>query len=133
MTTGSSHYFQMWQKLRAQDLYDFLEILGGLSYTHLQPWFEADELIASALQLIIAIHSEGEGRLLCEERDCQDVKICLQSHRYLFTWSKCFAVTQSTLARLVQQHLCSQLSLEPKIDKMSSDWNYWRWINMQRM
>jgi hypothetical protein len=63
MMTESSHYFQMWQKLRAQDLYDFLEILGGLFYTHLHPWFGADELVASALQLIIAVHNEGV--LLC--------------------------------------------------------------------
>jgi hypothetical protein len=86
MMTESSHYFQIWQNL-AQDLYYFLEILGGLLYTHLQPWFGADEPVASALQLIIAINNEGEGRLLCEQQDRQDVKICLQSHRYLLTWS----------------------------------------------
>lgn len=49
--------------------------------------YSQDLELMNSLQLIIAIHNEGEGRLLCEQRDCQDVKICLQSHRYLLTWS----------------------------------------------
>lgn len=37
----------------------FLKFWVILFYTHLQPWFGADELVASALQLIIAVHNEG--------------------------------------------------------------------------